>query len=304
MASSEKIILPKVTVDFYPASNKAIPVRNSKPAESNRPPTQAKSSNDKPVTKRIGSLTTSTQNQDSDSDQDQDTTLGGVLRKCAVPHVEGGGKCFWPSRLLEEVLTVQRIKIELDEYVDLFPKVYRHDTNTQLAERIRKRYIVIFALLCLLSKGVCIQQFIAEQVKDSHLPFSIDRRDGCKLSPANMNQPIRSFQKSQLKTVKWQPHEREYIVNYQDSFYPVVFGRDQTGKAQHRDFDNEVVLPFVQSQTSSATQQGGFATVDQVEVHPYCHSFHNILPSVSRTRINEQALADIYVRSEPKISLP
>jgi hypothetical protein len=304
MATSEQNVLPKVTVDFYSASNKATPVKDDKPAESNRLPTQANNSNNNSVSKRIDSPTPSIQNLDSDSDQDQDTTLGDVLRKCAVPHVEGGGKCFWPSRLLEDVLTVQRIRAELDEYVDPYPKFYRQNTNTQLAERIKERYIVIFALLCLLSKGFCIQQFIAEQVKDSHLPFSIDRRDSCKLSPANTNQPIRSFQKSPLKAVKWQPHEREYIVNYQDSFNPVVFGWDQTGRAQHRDFDTEVILPFVRSQNSSATQQGGFATVDQVEVHPYCHSFHNILPSVSRTRIHEQALADSWVRSEPKISSP
>jgi hypothetical protein len=292
MAPPEQIVLPKVTVDFYSASNKAIPVKDGKIAESNRLPTPAKSSNNYHlVSERVNSLAPSIQHEDSDSDQ-EDTTLGGVLRKCAILHVEGGGKCFWPSQLLGEVLTVQRIRTELDEYVDLFPKFYRRDANIQLAERIRERYIVIFALLCLLSKGFCIQQFIAEQVKDSHLPFLIDRRDSCKLFSATTNQPIRSFQKSQLKTIKWQPHERDYIVSYQDSFFPVVFGLDQSGRAQHRDFDNEVILPFMLSETSSTTQQGGFATVDQVEVHPYCHSFQNILPSVSRTRFHKQALGD------------
>ena len=267
------IVLPKVTVDFYPASNKAVPVKDFFVTNN-------------PVPRRIDTLTSSTQNQDSDSDQDQDATLGDVIRDCGVPHIDGVENYFWPSKLLREVLTVQRIKTELDGYASTFPNFYREDTNTQLAKRIREEYIIVFALLCLLSKGYCIQQFIDEQVKDNHLPFWTDRRGGCKLYRARANQVIRSFQKSQIMAVLWNIHEREYVLSHQDSFRPVVFGWDQTGGAQHRDFDTEVILPFMRPHTSSATQQGGFATVDQVEVHPYCHSFHDILPSVSHIRIH------------------
>jgi hypothetical protein len=278
------IVLPKVTVDFYPASNEAIPVKEGKPTNPSRLPTQPRSS-DNPTSKRISSLTPCEQNTDSDSDQDQ--ALGDVLRECAVPHIDGGDKNFWPPKLLKDVLTVQRIKTELDECSRAFADLYQEDTNTHLAERIRGKYIVIFALLCLLSKGYCIKQFIDEDINDSHLPFWMDRDDSRKLYCAKANHAIRLFKKSHMKNVRWQTHEREYFVSHQDNFRPVVFGWDHTGKAQHMDFDTEVLLPFVQSRNSFATQQGGSSTVEQVEVHPYCHTFHDNLPSVSRIRSHE-----------------
>jgi hypothetical protein len=280
MALLEQTVLPEVTVDFYPASNKAIPVKEGKPTNLSRLPTQPRSS-DNPTSKRIDSLTPSEQNPDSDSDHDQDTTLGDFLRSFAVPHIDGVEKDFWPPKLLKEALTVQRIRTELDEYCLAFSDSYQEDTNTRLAERIRENHIVIFALLCLLSKGHCIKQFIDEQINDSHLPFRMDRDDNRKLYCAKSNHALRLFYKSHIKAVKWQTHEREYIVTHQDRLRPVVFGWDQTGRAQHREFDTEILLPFVRLQKSSATQQGGFATVDPVEVHPDCHSFHDILPSVS-----------------------
>ena len=286
---------PKVTVDFYPASNEAIPVEDSSAVDSSLDniavPTWTSSQS---TTQQSGfissddSLSASTQTPGSESDEDRDTTLGGILRQCAVPHADGGDKCFWPSQLLKGILTVQRIKLELDEYACTIPTLYQRDTNLHLAETIEREHLVIFALLCLVSKGVCIRQCIHEKLKDKHLPLRIDRRDGCKLYRPETDQPIRFFQKPLMNLIYWLPHEREYFARYQERFNPVVFGWDHNGRAQQRDFTTEVVLPFVQSQSSRETQQGGFATVDQVEVHPYCHSFHDILPSVGRIQNQEQ----------------
>jgi hypothetical protein len=302
---------PKVTVDFYPASNEAIPVEDSRAVDSSLDnisvPTWTPSQS---TTQQPGvisyddspSASIQTPGSESDEDQDQDTTLGGILRKCAVPHADGGDKCFWPSQLLNGVLTVERIKLELDKYARSFPTLYQRDTNLHLAETIKGEHLVIFALLCLVSKGVCIRRCIHEKLKDKHLPLRIDRRDGCKLYRPETNQPIRSFQKPLMNLIHWLPHEREYFARYQERFNPVVFGWDHDGRAQQRNFTTEVILPFVQSQSSRETQQGGFATVDQVEVHPCCHSFHDILPSVGYIHNHDLRTSNRYIRSKPRIS--
>lgn len=284
---------PTVTVDLYPDTGDGILRQSRDLLNSGINPQD---------TIRLPTPPAEDENHVSDSveSSDNNVDLGSLLRNLAVPHADGGSKQFWPSKLLKEVLTVDMITRELNRYAIAYPKVYKMERIPRLSIEINQECIVIFALLCLLSKGPCIKQCLDEGIKDCDLPLAYNRSDGYKLHrTATPTQPIQSFERSNIPGFSWMPHERDCIIQYQGSFNPIVFGLDDNGHASHVDFATEVILPFMQSQSSRATQYGGFAVVDQVEIHPYCHQFHG-LSSVRQLRLSKKNSADQKFQIETK----
>lgn len=212
--------------------------------------------------------------------------LEDLLRKYAIPHEDANTRNFWPSSLLNDLMTLVRIHEELedirDEHRDL-----QAELNANLADEIHLGYRKIFAILCILDKGHLIVDFIEEGVKDSDLPLV----DCVNTKPtdyelARKAAPTRSL--ACIKRLKSR-HNRESFSRIQHRFNPAFLSLGIDSKSGRRDIRHEqyeptLILPIEQRVRKD---QGGYGMVSRVRINPRCHEFQNILGTVSVVDVPE-----------------
>lgn len=209
-------------------------------------------------------------------------SLNDELHDQAIKRPGQNASSYWPLTILEKILTVERITQELDKFALAHPKRFQKG-DASLARKIGQHHRIVFALLCLCSKGACVLDCIEEKIEDEDLPLLVDEENGHSLSrKRSPTHIIRCFEESSMTGCSWERHERDYISSNQHRFLPAVFGLGTDGRTvQHMEFGINTVLPFMRQNNSQTVQEGGFGMVEQVQVHPDCHHFHDILPSVS-----------------------
>jgi hypothetical protein len=205
-----------------------------------------------------------------------------LLRRCGIEHAdsnEGHIKLFWPTPLLERILTQDRIVEELDAPTqDDFPLEF--DTNTSdLASQILDGRIKIFAVLVLLGQVQCIERALAEGLEDSHLPLQSYGERAQLYRDDQPYQPVKCFSGRD-----WKTHDREIFLKYQHAVDPRILEMESDGRTpKHKEFYVDAVLPFMNEMRGVQKKEreyGGFGVVSVVKIHPACHKFHNLSDSV------------------------
>ncbi|KAI0838812.1 kinase-like protein [Hypoxylon sp. FL0890] len=213
-------------------------------------------------------------------------SLDDLLRSRLNKHPDGVHKSFLTLRGLRSLLPAGRVRTHLQTFFDdAFRAGYKPRSNIDaylklicLDDHPRNRstvvkpktYIRLFAILVLADKGRDIFKFIDKGISDEELP--IDMMDN------DFQSCIREWRQRNLDDLDmWQ-----WRMN-------VPF----LASGQHRIFDAQVVLPFingsdttsnnldsgrlgVQTRITPITEAGGYGEVSYVEIHSDCHDFRGV----------------------------
>jgi serine/threonine protein kinase len=222
--------------------------------------------------------------------------LGILLRRCGIEHsdcTEGNDKLFWPTPLLERILTRERIVEELDAPTQTGAPFHFNLASSAIAKQILDGRIKIFAVLLLLDQVQCIERALAEGLMDSHLPFEPhgDYRQLYRAS-GSQTQLVQCF-----SGLDWKPAERDHFSIYQQMVDPRILEMDGDGRPKHEEFHPKAVLPFMQEVRQGMRKKkrdyGAFGVVSVVKIHPECHRFHDLLKSVSTIHLLNTRNADV-----------
>lgn len=216
------------------------------------------------------------EHQEANNDDEEDEDLGTCLRTNSTRHHDAHIRRFWTKKSLDEVLTKARISKELQTYRSEEPALFVGYTVADLADTIFEHHRQVFAILVLLERGSSIMAVIGDGLKDTDLPLYTEVND----SKHRLYRGHGSASPLQLVRCLsgWKTFEREGFFRYQRALSPERLALSHDGRTpQHKDFDDEVVLPFVHEEKK---EQGGFGLVSKVELHPDCHDFHGVLELV------------------------
>jgi hypothetical protein len=210
-----------------------------------------------------------------------DMNLDNELRNHAIRHSNKNIKYFWPPGLVRQILTKERVAKELQAYQHVTSTFFGGQPIEGLADSILSNRLKLFAILILLHKGSCIEEVISEGLTDQDLPLDKDGTTLCQLYRAphgtRVSRLVQCFSGS-----NWAICQREGFVQYQHALSPqyLEFEMDEH-TAKHREYDSDVVLPFMNEEDQ---EEGGCGIVTKVTIHPACHGFfkgsHNLLNSV------------------------
>lgn len=211
--------------------------------------------------------------------------LGRLLRMHQIKGVDDRG--FWPEKLLRHIMTRERVQTELRTYRAL-PNAESYleyirplDDSTQRAEG--NIYLKIFSLLVLFDRGQEIGTFVKEQVCDYDLPLRHcpNTPDWQSIYCTNARpQPVQSIS-------TWPDCMKEDFFKRQWEFLVPYFELDQHSKAKHETYDKSTILPWCEwksrphTAAEAAVEEGGFAFVSRVKIHPSSHGFGKVFRVVS-----------------------
>ncbi|KAF2134963.1 kinase-like protein [Dothidotthia symphoricarpi CBS 119687] len=202
--------------------------------------------------------------------------LGYVLHESACKHEDSNIRRFWSPKVLDELMTLERIVEELNTYQadSSIGPLKTNDSVHALALTIRSHHRNIFVILTLLNKGQCIEQLIDEGIRDEHLPLIESMSQSRLYRRGRLRQEVSYFSKH------WETYEREAFAKEQYRLMPIVLDMQPDGTVKHKTFNSRVVLPFVKQSGSGELEQGGYGVVKRVMVHPDCHRFQDVLQSI------------------------
>ncbi|OAL01047.1 kinase-like protein [Phaeosphaeriaceae sp. SRC1lsM3a] len=215
-----------------------------------------------------------------DSRSSTDDDLETSLRNHAVPHHDKKHiKQFWTEKSLSLLLTKDGILKELQRYQDANPAYCNRRTVLALASTIFEHHRKVFAILVLLEKGRLILD-VMEEVKDIDLPLHTlagdTKHNMYRVSPQTSGSVL--VQCLSGPSSGWTTCLREAFSKYQHQVSPEFLDLESDGRTpKHKTFHDDAVLPFMHE---TEKEHGGYGTVSQVEVHPDCHGFHNLLDSI------------------------
>ncbi|KAF2465702.1 kinase-like protein, partial [Lindgomyces ingoldianus] len=223
---------------------------------------------------------------DASEDEPDREKIADLLRRSQV-HTENLGEAFLPPKVLEEILTEERIRMEIEAYRDQQPDSWCGQGLNDCANLIRCRYLKIFAILILLDKGEDIGKFIEEGVSDEDLPLveTQVRHMSDLVRSKSPNNPLGCFD-------TWMIHEREQFSRYQYRVnLPFLSFDTETNSVRHVDFTPQTILPFSEC---GGSIEGIYSRISKIKIHRDCHGFSNILKkiqtndvfAVKRLRIN------------------
>lgn len=221
-------------------------------------------------------------------EDDDDTPLDQMLRKYEVDGADNPQVSFWPLKLLQKIFSEKRVLAELRNYDELenaesYLKYIRPPGDQPVGSTVQT-YLVTFALLVLLERGADIGKFVQENVSDQNLPLVRHERTAKGL--VNLchreipDRPLDCFR-------KWKTSEKETFESRQWPLLVPYFDVGAGFKVNHYKFDDRTVLPWrgvgARSHSSSqpSRQEGGYAFVSCVYIHPCSHGFHALLEKVS-----------------------
>lgn len=185
---------------------------------------------------------------------------------------------FLPLSDLEAIVTYRNIRRELersgvtsdlDRIADKVWSTKRLSNGTTTRRKI-------FAILCLMERAQNIQDFIHEDVFDSHLPFEFEHNQNRVLRNNKSPVPIQLF-------TRWQDNDRDSFRNYQGGFL-APYLKFAAKKLKHYTLHHCIVLPFLERETKgnipSDTVATYFSVVYRVEIHSAHHDYHLIPVSI------------------------
>jgi hypothetical protein len=185
-------------------------------------------------------------------------TLSKELRRARIESFEGS--FFWSEGSLKRIITEERIKAQLSESHDVSRNL-QHLTNTILT-----RHLKVFAILTMLSKHDDIHKSIQQGVSDESLPLlQQSKGDDC---PILLNGEVLSC------FTHWSDADRDNFMAFKHQVNPVLLGRGRDTV----NLDKSAILPILHEEFVA---QAGFGEVFRVQLHPECHTFRDVLPSVS-----------------------
>ncbi|KAI1136872.1 kinase-like protein [Hypoxylon sp. FL0543] len=221
-------------------------------------------------------------------------SLDDLLRNTLNKHPDGPYKSFQTLRFLQRELSVARVRTHLHTFFDDavaagYTPRYSEETylnlvcldghsknNSGEVTAEPKTYIRLFATLVLVDRGPDVFKFIDNGISDEKFP--IDMTD------TNFQPCIRGWRQRNLDDLDgWQWRMNVPFLAY----------------GQHRIFDAQVVLPFVngsetavnnpdsdllgtKSRITPITEAGGYGEVSYVEIHSDCHDFRGVFGPLPR----------------------
>ena len=201
--------------------------------------------------------------------------LGTLLRRCAIQHVDKKRiKRFWPSKLLDQILTRDRIIEELRAYESDQPGLFDGESIDAFADDISRRHRKVFAILTLTGQGPCIKNIVNEGLQDRDLPlFAGGTSYQIFRGSRDLPELVQCF-----SSPTWHSCHKDMVLDLQYAVKPLVLNLEDDGRTpRHRNFHPKVVLPFMHEEER---HRGGYGVVKEVTVHPDCHKFHKLLQSV------------------------
>lgn len=183
-----------------------------------------------------------------------------MLRASAIKHEDKG--LFWTDSILKKVITLDRSKLQL------CANGIQANQLDEWSHSILSAALKVFVVLILIGKQRSICEFVGAGITDTTLPLIADSIDP-SIVPENAVSNCFS---------DWDPRDRDAFFLYQHRVKPVVLEL-QHGQynPNHVDLEFNDVLPFMHSEM---IQEGTYGVVKKVEIHPDCHNFGEILPSV------------------------
>jgi hypothetical protein len=218
---------------------------------------------------------------------------------------------FWSTKLLHEVMTRNRVietlksecrgiaphKIEFLAQAIVPISEQEHKQKAVIQSEVlvvdsseqksyEKRYLKIFALLLLMSRGGDIGAFVSEGICDQDLPLhrKIELGDPKLSRYGNDQADIQCFE-----TCGWRPNELDYFYTNQWRLtVPYFQGPRSDGTVVHYNLHPETILPWCQiaddepsaGSGNSPAIEGGFATVKRINIDPSSHGFAEFLEKV------------------------
>ncbi|GAB1316485.1 hypothetical protein MFIFM68171_06695 [Madurella fahalii] len=215
-----------------------------------------------------------------------DQILGYSLRSALVEPAGGNGaKPFLPRDAFDRIVTADKIFELLQAYLPLKSS----DELQQLTKKINEPTCIelnksntsssrriIFALLVLIDKIHSIEAFIDHGLYDCHLPLDKETTQGKPVLVSGSNHWGAEGGKSKLVLSGWLAHDLETFHEKQWQFLAPFLSLATQSKpeAEHREFSNFTILPFVEDYELNMTN-GGYSDVWRVRIHPAHHNHVN-----------------------------
>ncbi|KAI0127539.1 kinase-like domain-containing protein [Xylariales sp. AK1849] len=233
-------------------------------------------------------------------------TLAELLREFQTKNEEQN-KAFWSFKLLRHILTRDRILREfrrkqstrnLEVLIDYIRPVENPRPGTVA-------YLKIFALLLLLEREHDIGAFIESHMSDQDLPVVCHNTRGkihlCRKSSPLL--PLECFK-------DWKAHEMLLLEQWQWQVLVPFFELNSSNKAIHYELDDSTILPWCDwkdhtpASLAPPEQEGGYALVSAVNIHPSSHGFHDVLKAIhlKDNRFALKVLRNIVFNDEPRFN--
>jgi hypothetical protein len=203
--------------------------------------------------------------------------LGKLIRRHMLTAATSTKSQFLPLSELEAIVTDSNIRRELQRSgvtsdLDRIADKVWSTKKFAIGTTTRRK---IFAILCLIERAQNIQDFIYEDVFDSHLPFGFEHNQNQVLRNNKSLVPIRLF-------TRWQDTDRDSFAYYQGQFLAPYF-KFVTENFPHYPLHHCVVLPFLGREWQDEVLSDVVATypsvVYRVEIHSAHHDYSSPLVS-------------------------
>ncbi|KAI5378862.1 hypothetical protein J4E82_002313 [Alternaria postmessia] len=207
-----------------------------------------------------------------DFDGDRPEPLGKLIRRHMLIAASSTKSQFLPLSDLEAIVTYRNIRRELERsgVTSDLDRIADQVWSTKKLSNGTTTRRKIFAILCLMERAQNIQDFIYEDVFDSHLPFEFEHNQNRVLRNNKSPVPIELF-------IRWQDNDRDSFRNYQGGFL-APYLKFTAKKLKHYTLHHCIVLPFLERETKgnipSDTVATYFSVVYRVEIHSAHHDYH------------------------------
>jgi hypothetical protein len=198
------------------------------------------------------------------SDHVMDISLEERLWNARIEWPVGGNQYFIPVDDLQRLLTTDSVIRELLRYQ---PGYLAGDLE-DIAEKISRKCIRLFAILVCMDMGMYASSFLQEGLDDKDLPFVRSEieteRPGTGhfelRSKIHPDCPIRCMSKWSKRQIATFSHEQWSVLAPIFKWEPNI---------RHYELDDNCVLPFIEDQERTGkTGEGGYGSVWGVRIHP------------------------------------
>jgi hypothetical protein len=196
-----------------------------------------------------------------DDNEDQPRTLNEELRDAGIRGLQRDH--FWSEASLKRIITEERVITLLSRCS------YAASDRRVSPETILRSHLKVFAILTMLEKHDDIYECMQQGVSDETLPLEQTNRG--KRSILLKGNVLSCFDNRH-----WSYADRDGFIRLQYQVNPVTLGRDGDS-ARHKDFNESTILPIIKD---TFVERAGYGAVSKVELHPECHAFQDVLPSV------------------------
>lgn len=205
------------------------------------------------------------------------------LRRNEVSHPKHQG--FWPDKLFYYLFSKDDVSQVVGELVDrkalsreghgTSDEAKSYWTGVVCGTSLKapgREFRRVLALLLLVTKENCLEQFIAEDLGDNKLPLDLSAMGAAQ-----------AFD-------DWEPHEMDIIHDsYQWKLTVPCFVSSKSsdsGTVCHVELKIKAIPPWYERSlrpgaVGDQTRDGGYGDVQQIKIHPWHHDFNPILQSVS-----------------------